>query len=228
MRLLTRSCFFLLVLGRLFLLALSFLLGICLRSRWGPPFPLHALARQGAALAHLDSLSPMIWYSRLGALFLFLLANAASAYLPTALSVALRTLFPFQQAQYVQVFPLKRTPFCPLSADLGSTNNSTISLLFTYYLTLVLSSPPCRLLHFSSYLKLCDRSGKNYLLSPALSDYNGSPNTRFSRSTTRLMSWPDGERYRALRYPLWSLSFYLSYPLLSFLGLEAYGLIEIF
>ena len=148
MRPLIRSCFLLLVLGRLFLLALSFLLGICLRSRWGPPFPLHALARQGAALANLDSLSPlMIWYSGLRALFLFLLANAASAYLPTALSVALRALFPFQQAQYVQVFPLKRTPFCPLSADLGSTNNSTISLLFTYYLTLVLSSPPCRLLH---------------------------------------------------------------------------------
>ena len=62
---LTRSCFLLLVLGRLFLLACSFLLGICLPPGWSPPFPLHALAlillslslsRQGAALAHLDSL----------------------------------------------------------------------------------------------------------------------------------------------------------------------------
>ena len=64
MRPLTRSCFLLLVLGRLFLLALPVLLGTCLRSRWSPPFPLHALAlisslsRQGAALAHLDSLPP--------------------------------------------------------------------------------------------------------------------------------------------------------------------------
>ena len=41
LRPLTRSCSLLLVLGRLFLL---FLLGICLRSRWSPPFPLHALA----------------------------------------------------------------------------------------------------------------------------------------------------------------------------------------
>ena len=33
-------------------------------------------------------------------------------------------------------------------------------LLF-YYLTLVLSSPPCPLLHLSSYLKLCGKSGMN-------------------------------------------------------------------
>ena len=63
MRPLTRSCFLLPLLGRLFLLALPLLLGIFLPSRWSPPFPLHALAliplsRQGVALSHLDSLSP--------------------------------------------------------------------------------------------------------------------------------------------------------------------------
>ena len=46
----------------------------------------------------------MIWYSGQTALFLFLLAKAAPAFLPTALSVVLRPLFPFQQAQYAQVF----------------------------------------------------------------------------------------------------------------------------
>ena len=56
---------------------------------------------QGAALAHLDSLPLMNWYSGLTALFLFLLERAALAYLPTALSVALRPLFRFRQAQYV-------------------------------------------------------------------------------------------------------------------------------
>ena len=62
-------------------------------------------------------------------------------------------------------------------------------------LTLVLSSPPCPLLHFSCYLKLCGRSGRNCLLSPpVLSGYNGSPDTRFSRGMTQLMSLPDGER----------------------------------
>ena len=136
-------------------------------SRFDPP-----LSRQGAALAHLDSLPLMIWCFGQTALFLFLLARAAPAYLPTALSVALRPHFPFRQAQYAQVFRLKPAPFCTLFAGLGSTIKSAISLLFSYYLTLVLSSPPCPLLHLSSYLKLCCRSGKNCLLfPPVLLDY---------------------------------------------------------
>ena len=155
-----------------------------------------SLSRQGAALASLDSLPLMIWCFGLTALFLFFLVRAAPALLPTALSVALRPLFPFRQAQYAQVFPLKSALFCTLFACLGSTIQSTISLLFSYYLILVLSSPPCTLLHLSSYLKLCGRSGRNCLLSPSvLLDYNGSPDTRFSRGTTRLMSWLDGVRY---------------------------------
>ena len=151
--------------------------------------------RQGAALAHLDSLPLMIWCFGQTALFLFLLARTAPAFLPTALSVALRPLFRFRQAQYAQVFPLKLAPFCTLVAGLGSTNKSAISLLFPYYLTLVLFLPPCPLLNLSSYLKLCGRSGRNCLLSPVLSGYNGSPDTHFYRETTRLMSWPDAERY---------------------------------
>ena len=102
------------------------------------------------------TLSPlMIWYSGQTALFLFLFARAPPAYLPTALFVALRPLFPFRQAQYAQVFPLKPAPLCTLFAGFGSTNKSAISLLFSYYLTLVLSSPFCPLLHLSCYLKLC-------------------------------------------------------------------------
>ena len=124
--------------------------------------------------------SLMIWYFGVTALFLFLWARAALTCLPIAFSVALRPLYPFQQAQYVQVFPLKPAPFCTLLAGLVSTNKSATSLLFSYYLTLVLSSPLCPLLHLSSYLKLCGRSGRNCLLSPVLSDYNGSPDTRFS------------------------------------------------
>ena len=109
--------------------------------------------------------------------------------------MALKPLFPFPQAQYTQVFPLKPAPFCTLFAGLGNTIKSAIFLLFSFYLTLVLSSPPCPLLHLSSYLKLCGRSGRNCLLSSSvLSDYNGSPDTRFSRGMTRLTSWPDGER----------------------------------
>ena len=88
-------------------------------------------SRQGAALADLDSLPPhdlVLWTD--GSVP-FLLARAAPAYLPTALSVALRPLFPFRQAQYVPVFPLKPAPFCTLFAGLDSTNKSAISLLLS-------------------------------------------------------------------------------------------------
>ena len=225
---LTRSCFLLLVLGRLLLLALPYLFEICLRSRWSPPFPLHALALISFSFAKVR-LSPtltfssvMIWCFGQTALFLFLLARTAPAFLPTALSVALRPLFPFWQTQYAQVFPLKPTPFRTLFAGLDSTNKSAIFLLFSYYLTLVLSSPPYYpFLHLSFYLKLCGRSGRNCLLSPrVLSGYNESPNTRFSQGTPRLMSWPDGVRYLS---PPQSLVVSLLLPLVSTLVFSRTG-----
>ena len=158
MRPLTRSCFLLLVLGRLILLALPFLLGICPRSPWSPPFPPHALALIPLTLAKVRlspilALSPLMnWYSGQTALFLFLLARETSAYLPTALSVALSPLFHFRQAQCVQVSPLKPAPFCMLCARLGNTIKSAIFLLFLLLLSdsrsvlATLSSPPSFLL----------------------------------------------------------------------------------
>ena len=91
----------------------------------------------------------MIWCFGQTVLFLFVLARAAPAHFPTALSVALRPLFPFRQAQYAQVFLLKPAPFCMLFAGLGSTNRSAIFLLQLSYSRSVfatLSSPPCFLL----------------------------------------------------------------------------------
>ena len=61
---LIRSCFLLHFLGKLFLLALSFLLGICLLSLWSPPLSSSctctnpSLSRQGVALAHLYPFPP--------------------------------------------------------------------------------------------------------------------------------------------------------------------------
>ena len=152
---LTRSCFLPLLLGRLFLRALLVLLGICLCLRWSPPFPLHAIALISFSLAKVR-LSPtltlfplIIWCSGLTALFLFLLARAAPAYLPTALSVALRPLFPSRQAQYVLVFRLKSAPFYTLFAGLGSTNKTATSLLLlsdSRSVLTTLCSPPSSLL----------------------------------------------------------------------------------
>ena len=170
-----------------------------------------SLSRQDAALAHLT-----IWYSGQTALFLFLLTMAALAFLPTALSVALRPLFPFQQAQYARVFLLKPAPLSKLFADLGSINKSAAFLLFSYYLTLGLSSSSCLLLRLSCYLNL---SGRNCLLSPSvLSSYNESLDTCFVRETVQLMSWPDGERY------LCSLQFLVVFFLLSLVSTHHFSL----
>ena len=209
MRPLTRSCFLLLSLKRLFLLALSFLHRICPFSLWSPLFSLHvpALIIHSFAKVRLSlslTLSHLtIWCFGLTALLL--LATVAPAYLPTALCVALRPLFSFQQAQYVQVFLLKPAPFCTLFSGLGSTNKPAISPLLlseSRSVLATLSSPPLFL-----YLKLFGRSGRNCLLTPpVLSGYNGSPDTHFSRGTTRLMSWPDGESYlRPLQFLVISL-----------------------
>ena len=209
----------------LFLLVLSFLLGICVCSSWNALFPLHAPALIPLFLAKVRfsptlTLSPlMIWCFGLTALFLFLLARAAPAFLPTGLSVTLRPPFPFRQAQYAQVFPLKPAPFCTLFAGLGSTNKSAIFLLFSSCLTLVLSSPPCPFLLSQTLWQIWQElsslssiylSGYNGL---TLSDYNESLDTRFSRGTTRLMGWPDGGATCAPSNSLWSLSSYFSYPL---------------
>ena len=120
------------------LLALPFLLGTCLPSLWSPLFPSHAFALIPLSPAKVRlsltlTLSPLvIWYSG-----------------QTAHCVALRPLFPFQQAQYVQVFPPKPAPFCKLFAGLGSTNKSATSLLLLFDFRSVfatLSSSPSFLL----------------------------------------------------------------------------------
>ena len=126
-----------------------------LPSPWSPPSPLHALAPIFLSLAKvrlsltLTHSSLTIWCFGLTALFLFLLAKAALAYLPTALSVAPRPLFSFQLAQYTQVSLLGPAPFCTLFAGLGSTHKSATSVLLLFESRSVLttlSSPPSFLL----------------------------------------------------------------------------------
>ena len=140
----------------------------------------------------------MTWYSGQTALFLFLLVRAAPAYLPTALSVELRPLFPFQQAQYVQDFLLKPAPFCTLFAGLSSTNKPATSFLLLFNSRSVLatlSSPPSFLLSQTLWQIWQE-------LSSVPSGYNGPPGIHFSRGTTRLTSWPGGERYLRPPQPL--------------------------
>ena len=111
----------------------------------------------------------MIWQSGLTALFPFFFGKGGSGVLVNCSLCGTVATLSFRQAQYVQVFPLKPAPFCKLFAGLGNTNKSAIFLLFSSYLTLVLSSPPCPLLYLSSHLKLCGRSVRNCLFSPPVS-----------------------------------------------------------
>ena len=125
-------------------------------------------------------------------LFFLPLAKAALAFLPTAHSVALRPPFPFWQAQYVQVSPLKPVLFCKLSAGFGSTNKCAIFFLFYFSLTLALTSPPRSLLH-ETFWQIWQELCSNFFctIRPGL-------NTCFFQGMTRLMNWPDGERYSNL------------------------------
>ena len=148
----------------------SMLYSSCSRSN---PF----FSRQGSVLAHLT-----IWYFDQTALFLLFLAKTALAYLPNALSVELRLLFPFWQAQCAQVFPVKPAPFCKLFAGLGSTNRSAISRF-------LLSDSRCVLSSIFSFTSIS--LAGTVFSPPVLSGYNGSADTRFSHGTTWLMSWPD-------------------------------------
>ena len=186
------------------MLALPFLLGICLPSLWSPLFSSCSrsdlpLSRQGGAVAHLDSLPPTIWFSGLTALFLFHLAKTALAYLSTALFVALRPLFTFSIGPVCSSFSAEVCAInfaCSLLVSAAPTSlplyfSSPIRLSFCHRHS-VLPSTLSSLCHLSFHVKLCGKSGRNCLLSPVLSGYNGSLDIRLSRGTTRLMSWPDG------------------------------------
>ena len=135
------------------------------RNRFDP-----LLSRQGAALTHLDSLLPHDLVIQTDDSLPFSLEKTALVSWPTTFFLALRSLSPFWQAQYAQVFPLKPAPFCKLFAGLGRTNKYATSLLSSSsFLTLVLSLRPCLLLRISFCLNLSRRN--SLLFSSVLSDW---------------------------------------------------------
>ena len=113
------------------LFACPSLLKTCLPLLRSPPFSPHALVLTLIFVAKVRLLLILtlshhtLWLS--GQMALFVLSKTTLTSLPTTYFVAHRSLFPFWQAQYIKIFPLKTAPFCKLSAGLGSTN-SAISL----------------------------------------------------------------------------------------------------
>ena len=154
-------------------------------SRSDPP-----LSRQGVAFAHLDSLPPhdLVLWTDGSVPFPF--GKGGSGVLANCSLCGTEATLSFSAGPVCSSFSAEACAI--LHALCWSRQHQQVchfsSLLFCY-LTLVLSSPPCPLLHLFSYLKLCGRSGRNCLLSPpVLSGYNRSPDTHFSRGTTQLMS----------------------------------------
>ena len=118
-------------------------------------------SRQGVALTYLGSLPPydLVFWTNGSVPFSF--GKGGSDVLAgCSLFVAPRPLFPSQQVQYAQASLIKPAPLCKLFAGFGSTNKSTTSLLFSFYLTLVFSSPPYPLLHLFFHLNLSGISGR--------------------------------------------------------------------
>ena len=163
-------------------------------SRSNPP-----LSCQGVALAHLDSLLPHDLVLRTDSSVPFPFGKGGSDVLTNCSLCGTEATLSFSAGPVCSSFSAEARAILHALCWPRQPNKPAISLLFSYYLTLVLVSPFCPLLHLSFYLKLSIRSGKNCLLSPVLSGYNGSPYTHFSWGMTQLMSWPDGERYL---YPL--------------------------
>ena len=164
-------------------------------SRSDPPH-----SRQGAALAHLDSLPPhdLVLWTDGSVPFPF--GKGGSGVLANCSLCGTEATLSFSAGPVCSSFSAEACAILHALCWSRQHHKSAIFLLFFSCLTLVLSSPPCPLLHLSCYLKFCGRFGRNCPSSPpVLSGYNGSPDTRFSRGTTQLMSLPDGER--CLRLP---------------------------
>ena len=131
-------------------------------------------------------------------MFLSLLAKPALAYLPTALSVASRPLFSFSADQVCSSFSAEA---CAILQALCWSRQHQQVYRFSYLLLLsdsrsVLATPfsPSSFLLPQSLSENVFSLLQSYQLS-GLQFYNGSPDTRFFQTTTRLMNWPDREGY---------------------------------
>ena len=101
--------------------------------------------------------------------------------------MALRPSFPFRQAQYVRVFPLKSAPFCKLSA--APTSLPHFFLANFCFLNTLPSIFPIT-------TKFSGPFGRNCLLSlSVLPGFKAPWHIRFLRATTRMMCWSGGAQY---------------------------------
>ena len=156
-----------------------------------PPIPLHRFSGSRSSpdisFAPSSPALPCSWE---------MLQDLGSVHLPILLSVPLSPAY--RPNERPPSFNFQKVRWDGFAFALSICRGILVSFSFLCSCSLYLSGTKCgqifhsfrpHQLHLSSYLKLCGRSCRNCLLFPAvLSDYNGSPDTRFSRGTTRLMS----------------------------------------
>ena len=145
-------------------------------------------SRQSAALAHLDSLSPHNLVFWTDGFVPFSFGKSGSGALANSSHYGIEATLSFSAGPVCSSFVAEA---CAILHTLCWSRQQQQVCHF--------SSPPPVLF---SIFPLTSISLED-LSSLVLLGYNGSPDTRSSRGKTRLMSWPDGERY--LR-PLQSLT----------------------
>ena len=158
-------------------------------------------SRQGAALAHLDSLPFYDVVLGTDDFVPFLFSKGGSGVLANCSLCGTETTLFFSGSSVCSSFSAEACAILQALCWSGSTNN--VPLLFSSYLNFAVTSPPDPLLHLSFHLNLPGRSGRNCLLSPpVLSGYNESPDICFSHGTARLINWQTESTTRALCNPL--------------------------
>ena len=212
MRPLTRSCLLLLLLGRISFLSLPHLLETCLPSLWSPSFPLRALvliplSRQDAALAHLDSLPPynLVLWTNGSVPFPF--GKGGSGILANCSLCGTEATFFFSAGTVSSSFSAEACAI--LHALCWSRKHQQVCHFSSFSIRLSLCPRHPVISSTFPLTSISERSGRNCLFSPPVQlGYNGSSDTCFSRGTTRLMSWPDGEPYsRPLQFLVVSFLF---------------------
>ena len=150
------------------------------------------LSRQGAALAHLASLPPHDLVLWTGGSVSFRFGKSGSGVLANCSLCGAEATLSFSTDPVCSSFFAEA---CAILHDLCWSQRHQQVCHFSSVLA-ALSSPPSFLLSQT----VADLAGT--VFSPVLLDYNGSPDTRFSRGTTRPMSCQTGCATCALRNPL--------------------------